>query len=211
MIIKTNSGKIHISEGNKKVGDIKSFSLPPVISCDPKYCKECEKYCYAKKAYRQYKGTKAAYDDNFDVVQKDLLTFTDSMVKYFSGVNSPRVFRVHVSGDFFSVPYLLAWVTIAKRAKGSVFYSYTKSFDVFNTFFKMGYRLPKNLVIRLSANADCNYIPCNISADLPLAFVRKGVNYDYFDDSFICPAKHKTCAECGLCWKVRKNVIFDIH
>lgn len=211
MTLKMIDGKkIHISDGNKKVGKIPSFSLPPVIACDGKYCSECRKYCYAKKAYRQYPSTKNAWDENFSIVQNDLVGFTKSMIAYFSKINAPRVFRIHVSGDFFSLDYLMAWVEIAKSTD-CIIYGYTKSFDIFNAYFAMYGNLPKNLIVRASANCDCCQIQAKNDLSLPLAFVRKNADYSYFPNSFLCPAKLKSCDECGLCWKTTKNVIFDIH
>jgi hypothetical protein len=41
-----------------------------------------------------------------------------------------RLVRVHVSGDFFSAAYFLAWCDVAKERPECVFYAYTKSLSI---------------------------------------------------------------------------------
>lgn len=50
--------KISISNGNSKMGLIKSVSLPPVVTC-AKGC-PCANDCYAVKLQRIYKTVKSA-------------------------------------------------------------------------------------------------------------------------------------------------------
>jgi hypothetical protein len=41
-----------------------------------------------------------------------------------------RLVRVHVSGDFFSAAYFLAWCDVARQRPHCVFYAYTKSLAI---------------------------------------------------------------------------------
>ena len=52
-----------ISSGNSKLGNIPNISLTPIKACGN--CSACSADCYALKAYRMYKGTKASWDAFF--------------------------------------------------------------------------------------------------------------------------------------------------
>lgn len=54
----------------------------------------------------------------------------------------PKVFRIHVGGDFYNQMYFNAWCELAKALPQSLFYAYTKS-----TPFVLNNPPPKNLVI----------------------------------------------------------------
>ena len=38
-----------------------------------------------------------------------------------------KIIRIHVSGDFFNINYLKAWILVAQRNPNLTFYAYTKS------------------------------------------------------------------------------------
>lgn len=55
--------------------------------------------------------------------------------------------RIHVSGDFFSLAYFLAWVEIARKYKYILFYAYTKSIPYWIKYRNM---IPSNFVLTAS-------------------------------------------------------------
>jgi len=64
----------------------------------------------------------------------------------------PTHVRIHDSGDFYSIKYLLKWVNIANSNKEVIFYAYTKSIPFFKGTFqgKPIIKIPKNLKIIFS-------------------------------------------------------------
>ena len=63
-----------------------------------------------------------------------------------------KYIRIHDSGDFYSVAYLLKWVQIANENKSVIFYAYTKSIPFFKGTFqgKPIVKVPTNLKIIFS-------------------------------------------------------------
>ncbi|MCK5633414.1 hypothetical protein KAH94_06670, partial [bacterium] len=115
---------ISISKGNTKLSkNIASFSIPPVSTCPN--AGDCAKYCYAKKAYRLYTNTTKAYDKNLLASKKDY--FIDLMVDEIKALKQ-KVFRLHVSGDFYNQEYFNKWVAIINHHPETKFYTYTKTF-----------------------------------------------------------------------------------
>ena len=57
------------------------------------------------------------------------------------------VFRLHESGDFFSVSYMRAWFEIARRFPFIQFFTYTKSFTIYAA---CAADKPANFVVRAS-------------------------------------------------------------
>jgi len=133
--------------GNRKMGEIPFFSLPPVSTC-PGHTPFCLKWCYAIYEilnWRAHVREAAAYllslrDDFPDVVSRYLARLPHAVV------------RLHVSGDFYDKRYLEKWGEAARRFPGKIFYTYTKSFHILRNA-----EMPKNLVIHLSADP-YNYV-----------------------------------------------------
>ena len=132
--------KISLSKGNHKLSkDILIWNLPSGKTC-PGSSKECLEYCYAKKAERQYPGARASRERNYQLsLEKD---FVESMIAHLSA-RKESVCRIHESGDFYSKEYYEKWIAIARRLPNMTFYSYSKSFVVFNMFED----LPDNFLV----------------------------------------------------------------
>lgn len=97
---------IKISDGNSKMGVVPSFSLPAGVTCSPEACRTCYKDgCYARKIERIRPNVHAAYMRNLQLCKENLQFVEQYFMCYFGGLNAPRVFRLHVSGDFFSTEY----------------------------------------------------------------------------------------------------------
>ena len=140
-----------ISQGNRKVGKIDSFSLPPVDSCVNS--KTCAVFvdeqgkthkCYAVQPYIQYKQVKAAYDRNFELVKENLAELKKQLLKYFRRYNR-RLFRIHVSGDFPNVEYVQMWIDVIAANPQIKFMAFTKAYGF---FYKK--TLPENFVVIFS-------------------------------------------------------------
>ncbi len=197
-----------ISKGNKKTGGIDNFNLPPIKSClNHKTCatftdKAGKKHkCYAVQPYTQYKQTRRAWDENFSLAQTDLPELEKQLLKYFKGYNG-KLFRIHVSGDFFSTEYLDMWIRVIKANPDVKFLAYTKVYGFFNNK-----ELPGNFTVLLS------FMP-SIPTEQVVSFAKKiGLPVahatDKRPDNFItCPEqttdRKVNCAQCKLCWNVNE-------
>lgn len=196
---------VKISNGNMKVGAIPNMSLTPGTSCSREACKTCHvNGCYAMKAYKQYPATRAAWDSNTENALFNLEGMESNLDAYFSRVNAPRFFRVHVGGDFITREYAEMWARIAEKHHGTKFLAFTKQFDNVR-----GVNFPENFALILSAWEGIE-IPEDLKAMYPVAYC-----VDTFDaapaDAMPCPGH---CDTCGACWFLRatgKNVAFEKH
>jgi len=112
---------VHLGEGNLKVGEVWTFSLPSLASC-PGASPWCQEHCYAHR-YEQYRpGCRKAYQSNL-AMARDPERFAATMIGIL-----PRImpyFRIHVSGDMHSAAYIDAWVEICASLPQTRFWTYT--------------------------------------------------------------------------------------
>ena len=182
------------ANGNLKLDkSVGVFSLPPVKTCVD--CSTCSKTCYAMQAYKQYKNTKQAWDNNYK------LSLTSKFVKEASEqIKHSRkvIYRLHNSGDFYSQEYINKWKEIIKANPDKKFYTYTKN----------------KLALQLNDMDNCNVI---------YSFINGYRNYgseeycqllhDKFG-AYVCQidkSKHEKCMrECKECL-YNDKVVIVIH
>ncbi|ABL88939.1 conserved hypothetical protein [Pyrobaculum islandicum DSM 4184] len=133
--------------GNRKLGEMPFFSLPPVTTC-PGHTPFCLRWCYAIYEVANWRAhvREAA---SYLLSQRD--DFVDVVLSYLAKIPHPVV-RLHVSGDFYSRAYLEKWAEAAGRRPDKIFYTYTKSLDLIRRV-----ETPENLVIHISADP-YNYV-----------------------------------------------------
>lgn len=143
--------------GNAKLNTtIGTFSLPAGHTCPfAKEClsssdrftgkltdgKHCKFRCFAAMGEARATNVRKARWNNFDALKEaDSVVNMGKLIQEFIPSAIEKV-RVHVSGDFFSEKYFLAWLNVAKNQYKRLFYGYTKA-----TPFLVEYRkyLPKN-------------------------------------------------------------------
>jgi len=116
--------------------------------------KGCKALCYAMQGRMQFKASQIPRVLNHQILLRILdgdigLTTTvqalDDLVQ--SLPKSYGLIRLHDSGDFFSMPYLLSWLEVIRRNPSILFYCYTKSVELFRTLLDNCHRevLPDNL------------------------------------------------------------------
>lgn len=118
-----------ISQGyNKKLAKhIKVFNLPAGKSCPN--CTDCYKECYAKKSEGFRKVVKKSRARNFRLAKEN----PGLLKKYIlENVSEGNTVRIHESGDMFSQEYLDMWKEIVKSRPNTVFYTYSKTLDMWN-------------------------------------------------------------------------------
>lgn len=197
--------EISISDGNMKTGAIAAFSLTPGRTCSKEACATCYKEgCYARKSYRMYPSVRKAWDANTDVVENNLAAFEKAMNTFFSGMNAPRFFRIHVSGDFVTKEYAKTWARIARKNPGTKFLAFTKQWANIN-----GVRFPENFSLVLSGWNGVS-IPENLTKKYPVAFCIEN-GQEMPKNAIECPGH---CDTCGMCWNLKKtgkDVAFRKH
>ena len=141
-----NMEKISISKGNKKMGEIKSVSLPPIVTC-AENC-TCAKKCYAAKLCRIYKNVKESYNRNLNILE-------NNPAEYWNQVNdsmcTSRFFRMHVSGDIPTYKYLVDMVRVVRNNPHCDVLVFTKRYDFVNKFIEEGHTIPNNLHLSISS------------------------------------------------------------
>lgn len=195
---------ISLGEGNTKVGDVFTFSLPSKTTC-PGASKWCLRHCYAWRYEQIRPSCKKAYADNLRLAQD-----TDHFAKQMIGV-LPRImtaFRIHVSGDMFSEDYVNAWVKITRAFPKTRFWGYTRSWCVseMETALK---RLRDRPNVQLFASVDPEMkLP-------PSGWRTAFLTCDPRAEGLFCRAQESgkaTCQECGYCIRRRSgDVIFKTH
>lgn len=196
--------KIAISESNSKLGKIPSVSLTPYKTC--KGATEfCKAYCYAQNYFRMYKNTQDAYERNTSLTVSQF----ESQLSAYLDHRQPRVFRLHVSGDFYNARYIAMWIRVTKRYPAIKFYGYTRAWRV-KTLNTGLIELRKQPNVSLYASVDTTH------SDLPhytwkVAFVGSDRRYK----GVACPqqsGKIKYCTDCKLCYgNSSKNIQFAQH
>lgn len=194
---------IHISKNNSKIGKILNISMTPIKSCGN--CSACARDCYALKAYRQYKATKTAWDDNYEMAVKNRDEYFEALHAHLVR-HAVKLFRWHVAGDILDDDYLARMKALARLHSGTKFLAFTK-------MFKLDYSdLPSNLVIVLSMWVG---MP-EPKLDLPKAWYQDGTETRIPAHVKPCRASkdnNVTCETCTKCFNLKAGqaVYFKAH
>lgn len=218
------------TNGNRKLRNTDKirfmiWNLPAVKTC-PFRTAMCEKSCYARKAERVYPQVLPSRERNYtatlspDFVENMIFTIEKELsTKKYNG--KLTVFRIHESGDFYSLEYAQKWVTIARYFENNpqiTFLAYTKSIRYF-VDIAIGYgtpRFPSNLIIRSSLWADTtakNYgLTYKYEFPIYTAFDRKTMDDMKTNGYTFTECRCDDCANCGYCWnKEHSEIICEIH
>lgn len=223
----TGDTHIHVSKGNAKLGaGVWNFSLLPgdeplkrkdglqltnIAGTCSGCCEVCKKECYAiNSALMHHNVNIRAWGENTMLARENMSVFF-SELQNFIDRNEVSVIRAHVSGEFFSFEYMVAFIQFAKRNEDVTFYFYTKRYkwleDAEDVF---GGDLEKSVpnLHPLVSEWHNNY-------SNPRGFAE--FHYDDGTDPelkkmFHCPAVDKkgretgvTCAMCKRCRKAKKG------
>lgn len=199
--------KLKISNGNLKMGNIPSVSLPSGLTCRND-C-ECTIKCYARRLERMRPLVRAAYQSNFDLLNNDSNTYWREVE---ASIMMSRFFRFHVSGDIPDIVYLTHIVEIAQKNPHCNILCFTKKYDIVNEWILTYGELPVNLHLVMSV---WQGLECKNPYNLPEAHVR------YRDGTTTARADAKecggNCTECACtddgCWTIKngEQVVFNEH
>lgn len=190
--------KLHISNGNSKLGGIPNISLPPIITCRKGV--PCANKCYARKFYKLYPTCKTAWDENLELLRTNSSVYWAQLWEFLDRSKSNE-FRYHTSGDIVDTQYLKMMIKTARRFKDIKFLCFTKRDDIVNDVL-LSCRKPKNLKLILSAWQ--GYEPSN-PYNLPIArVIFKGEEPQ--ENWKICGGNCTECACRGVgCWELKKG------
>ena len=195
-----------ISPGNNKLGKILNMSIPPGETC-PGQTGACAAVCYASKYMRVFKSTAKAYGSNLDAI---LTEDWQAVVIRKLAKTSPKLFRIHVAGDFFSPSYIQAWRKIIGMFPNTEFLAYTRS-------WRIG-RLRRELeTLRTLPNLQL-FASCDVNAhDAPKDWRKAHMGrpaYQTEGKTILCPGygpAEPTCDKCGICFRPGPDIYFPIH
>jgi hypothetical protein len=164
-----NNTTLKFGSGNAKLSTgIATFSLPAGHSCPfAKEClskadkltgkiidgKHCQFRCFAASQECAYPSVRRSRWHNFEILRNE------SKVEKLTNLiqaSLPRGYayvRVHVSGDFWSEKYFLAWLNVAMSNPLVTFYGYTKATPFLVEFGKY---LPRNFRFTASKGGTCD-------------------------------------------------------
>lgn len=237
--VKMSEVHIGLSYGNKKLVDTALtrfliWSITSVKTC-PLATPMCIKACYATKAERIYPTVRTRRELNLEASKND--TFVADMIELIEwelANNDKNVnFRIHESGDFYSIEYLYKWVDIASHFQGNkriVFMAYTKSLPFVKRAYDFYGKDNVNIKFMASVWDDTSKAMVKLGNELGLntftALTTSQFAEKDYSSYFKCPSSaslHKygcgTCSEKhGSCYgqtvdrkKVSVNVAIEIH
>lgn len=198
--------KLHISNGNSKLGKIPNISGVPVKDC-PKIClKTCSKECYALKALKMYPAVRKAWGENSQLLRKSKREYFKQLRDYLDK-KQPAYFRFHVAGDITSAMHAGFIVDTATKYPETKFLVFTKNYEALKYI-----KAPKNLTIVISVweGMKAKDLPQHVRK-YARAYAGDCSNFKGFKDSIECPG---VCDNCLACWGLGKkglNVKFTKH
>lgn len=213
-----------------KIGDsARSFGLPLKETCcnGSGVATSCRHHCYVHKTREGRDGIEKRYEKNFEIAQRpDFDKLMTGAIRK-SGI---RHIKLHVSGDFFSTVYILAWLIIARRLRNVTFWIYTRAWRVdefvphltdlsrlpnVQMFFSHDTTSGEPPVIEGVKRAFLSYYdePSPIPSDLVFraSLERRSWIKTEIGGVFVCPhqsGKEKfppDCVSCGYCLPNRKD------
>ena len=198
---------IKVSNGNSKMGNIPSVSLPTKITCRSD-C-DCIKKCYARRLERMRPSVREAYQYNYKLLTEQPDIFWREIE---ASIMMSRFFRFHVAGDIVDNVYLAHMIDIAERNTHCEILCFTKKYELINEHLSLGGWIPDNLHIILSAWKGLNMVnPYN----LPEAHVKyKDGSTTAKEGAIECKGN---CTECAItdggCWVLKRGeqVVFNEH
>lgn len=208
------NASVHISTSNSKLGHIASFNLLPVLTCSATACKTCAvEGCYAVKnalchGYDPAKNNALrAWAENTYIAFNNLERLEAELDRFLAAYAfNNRFFRIHSSGDFFSVEYAEMWKRLAIKHRGIKFLAFTKQWDITRG---VNFSEVENFSLVPSGWTGCE-IPGDFAGEYKCAYcVERGETPP--EGALECPGN---CDSCGMCWSLQqigKDVYFNKH
>lgn len=133
-----------LSYSNSKLAQsgIASFNLIAYYHCP--FADKCADFCYARTGFQAFKGAVLKRARAYvATLQSDFVPRMIAEIRK-AQKKGTRAIRIHDSGDFYSLRYMLNWIEIANSVPEMQFYAYTKSVSMALALLKQN-RVPANL------------------------------------------------------------------
>lgn len=178
--------------GNDKLGKAVSVINRPAGTTCPGASEWCSKFCYAKHGSYVRFGIQAEY--------------AKSIIKLPNKLR--EICRIHASGDFDTVDYIMDTITMARAHPGTKFWAYTRSWNVPHLVDSLEtLRAEPNVQLFASVDSGMPEPP----ADWRVAFIETDTRFKGMD-CLEQNGKMPDCKSCGYCFrKPAGNVRFNIH
>lgn len=194
---------ITISEGNRKMGYLPSFSTSPGVtgSC-PINCNGC----YAMKMERIYTSVRKSYANNLQMAVMHMKETFQAISNYLAAFR-PVLFRWHVSGDIMNTAYLENMIKLAAAHPETQFFAFTKQYKIVNKYLDSAGPIPENLKVIFSGWVG---LPMKNPHGLPEAWMQDGTETRVPADAMHCPGDCQSCQKCA--WiENGQSVVFEKH
>lgn len=201
--------KVRFQYGNKKLAADEKiafiiWSLPAVLTC-PGATVECMRNCYARRDER-FLTVRMSRVINFllsrrddfetllyEAIKNTVYTKKGEVRKKFRG--KEIVFRIHESGDFYSDRYMRAWFHVAARFPAITFFTYTKSFAMYERNMN---EKPDNFEVRASVWSDTTFEELLTIARCHMSIYTAYSEQD-METAIKSGVKECTCESCTKC------------
>lgn len=214
-----------LQPGNKKLGAVSCFSILAGPTC-PGRTEACAKHCYAAKGFFMMPNVVESQRQNWRETME--AGFADKMIQEIRQVD-PEVLRLHVSGDFYNVPYVRKWIKIASACSNVKMYAYTRSWQLRRFMpaftelaqldnFQLWWSCDKDTHVKHNAPPELDgvrvaYMQCTPDEPVPdyvdLIFrVKRGTIQRFIGGALVCPAENGIkskahCDKCQICWRAQ--------
>lgn len=168
-----DSGLLYFGRDNAKLAGqpAVTFKLPADYTCpQARICRSrfdrvkqkvvdgphSELRCFAASLEAAFPSVRVSADRNLYLLNRD--KSVERMTDLISMSLPPKYFtivRIHDGGDFFSEGYMAAWMEVARREPGRLFYAYTKSLD---HWIKLRNLMPPNMTLVASWGGDLDHL-----------------------------------------------------
>ncbi len=150
---------ISISKGNRKLGEVPSFSLPAgkvadggsclnASTCSGKFNPETGNGgCYAMAGTFNFRVVKEAYNRNMHIIKNDIKQAYDGIQAYIGTKKKIDRFRFDVSGDTLTTEYRDMQIELAANNPHVKFLKYTK---VYGFYKGLKGKIPANMSVLFS-------------------------------------------------------------
>lgn len=182
----------------------------------------CSK-CYAHKGMYVFKNVQDALQRRYESLSDPnwlpamifiIQSKYDNYKRTLDRGNEPAMdcsyFRIHDSGDILSLKHLRMWVDVARNVPDVKFWLPTRETGIVRKFVNKGYRVPENMIIRISATRIGE--PPQFWVDSPERIQYSSVDYTN-KDTLNCEASTRNgeCGECRSCWDPEIKIVSYIE
>jgi len=133
------------AKGNGKL-PFWAYSASPLVTCPGKG--DCAKWCYSLKAWR-YPAPLLR-----QIMNTILIRFQSERIgAEFMKLKQNADVRLYVDGDFDSLDTMVFWFDLLKARPDLKVYGYSKSWELFLEYDKLGYTFPENYELNQSSGS----------------------------------------------------------